>query len=180
MPNRPRSWANFSLLWLCSHKNAWAKWHILGQPCAFLARRLTVGRRRRLGYAGVVSDTRVRRRARPWFPDQSLVVTSNLFCLSRKLEGAELRKRTPGPEEQPGAAGAGRGRGGGRGGRGRAQSHRRFMPTPDCLYSEAAIRPVPRAWRPRSPLCSSTWTRRCFSSAVQYILSSSIIKPSIQ
>jgi alpha-mannosidase len=38
----PRSWANFSLLWLYSHRNAWANYHILGQPNTFLAARLRV------------------------------------------------------------------------------------------------------------------------------------------
>jgi hypothetical protein len=36
----PRSWANFSLLsalQLCSHRNAWANLHLLGQPNTFLA-----------------------------------------------------------------------------------------------------------------------------------------------
>jgi hypothetical protein len=32
-----RSWANFSLLSLYSHRNAWANLHILGQPNTFLA-----------------------------------------------------------------------------------------------------------------------------------------------
>jgi hypothetical protein len=36
-PSWPRSWANFSLLWLHSHRNAWANWHLLGQPNTFLA-----------------------------------------------------------------------------------------------------------------------------------------------
>ena len=29
-PSWPRSWANFSLLQLCSHRNAWANLHLLG------------------------------------------------------------------------------------------------------------------------------------------------------
>jgi hypothetical protein len=33
----PRSWANFSLFWLYSHRNAWANLHLLGQPNTFLA-----------------------------------------------------------------------------------------------------------------------------------------------
>ena len=32
MPGWPRSWANFSLLSLYSHRNAWANLHLLGQP----------------------------------------------------------------------------------------------------------------------------------------------------
>jgi hypothetical protein len=31
-PRWPRSWANFSLLQMSSHKNAWANLHLLGQP----------------------------------------------------------------------------------------------------------------------------------------------------
>ena len=37
MPCRPRTWANFSLLQLFSHRNAWANLHLLGQPNSFLA-----------------------------------------------------------------------------------------------------------------------------------------------
>jgi hypothetical protein len=37
-PRWPRSWANFSVLWLYSHRNAWANLHLLGQPNTFLAR----------------------------------------------------------------------------------------------------------------------------------------------
>jgi hypothetical protein len=37
LPSWPRSWANFSLLQLCSHRNAWANLHILGQPNTVLA-----------------------------------------------------------------------------------------------------------------------------------------------
>ena len=37
MPSWPRSWANFSLLQLYSHRNAWANLHLLGQPNTFLA-----------------------------------------------------------------------------------------------------------------------------------------------
>jgi hypothetical protein len=36
-PSRPRSWANFSLLYLYFHRNAWANLYILGQPDTFLA-----------------------------------------------------------------------------------------------------------------------------------------------
>jgi hypothetical protein len=36
-PSWPRSWANFSLLWLYSFWNAWANLHLLGQPNTFLA-----------------------------------------------------------------------------------------------------------------------------------------------
>jgi hypothetical protein len=37
-PSRPRSWANFSLLSLFSHRNAcWANLHLLGQPNTLLA-----------------------------------------------------------------------------------------------------------------------------------------------
>jgi hypothetical protein len=36
-PSRPRSWANFSLSSLYSHRNAWANLHHLGQPDTFLA-----------------------------------------------------------------------------------------------------------------------------------------------
>jgi hypothetical protein len=38
-PSWPRSRANFSLLWSYSFWNAWANWHLLGQPNTFLARR---------------------------------------------------------------------------------------------------------------------------------------------
>ena len=37
-PSWPRSWANCSLLWLYSHRNAWANLHLLGQLNNFLAR----------------------------------------------------------------------------------------------------------------------------------------------
>jgi hypothetical protein len=36
-PIWPRSWANFSLLYLCSHGNAWANLRLLGQLNTFLA-----------------------------------------------------------------------------------------------------------------------------------------------
>ena len=36
-PSWPRSWANFSLLSLYSHRNAWANVHLLGQPNTFIA-----------------------------------------------------------------------------------------------------------------------------------------------
>jgi hypothetical protein len=36
-PSWPRSWANFSLLQLYSHRNAWANLHLLGQSDTFLA-----------------------------------------------------------------------------------------------------------------------------------------------
>jgi hypothetical protein len=36
-PSWPRSWANFSLLWLSAHRNARASLHLLGQPNAPLA-----------------------------------------------------------------------------------------------------------------------------------------------
>ena len=36
-PNWLRSWANFSLLSLYSHRHAWANLYLLGQPKAFLA-----------------------------------------------------------------------------------------------------------------------------------------------
>ena len=36
-PSWPRSWANFSLLQLYSHRNTRANWHLLGQPKTFLA-----------------------------------------------------------------------------------------------------------------------------------------------
>ena len=36
-PCRPRSWANFSLLQLYSHRNVWANLRLLGQPNTFLA-----------------------------------------------------------------------------------------------------------------------------------------------
>ena len=36
-PSWPKSWANFSLWQLHSHKNAWANLHHLGQPNTFLA-----------------------------------------------------------------------------------------------------------------------------------------------
>jgi Ca2+-binding EF-hand superfamily protein len=35
-PSWPRSWANFSLLQLYSHRNAWANLHLLGQPNTFV------------------------------------------------------------------------------------------------------------------------------------------------
>jgi hypothetical protein len=35
-PSWPRSWANFSLLWLYSYRNAWTNLHFLGQPNTFL------------------------------------------------------------------------------------------------------------------------------------------------
>ena len=34
-PCWPRSWANFSLLYLYSHMSAWANWRLLGRPDAF-------------------------------------------------------------------------------------------------------------------------------------------------
>jgi hypothetical protein len=37
VPSWPRSWPNFSLSQLHSHRNAWANLHILGQPDTFLA-----------------------------------------------------------------------------------------------------------------------------------------------
>ena len=36
-PSWPKTWANFSLLQLCSHWNVWANLHLLGQPNTFLA-----------------------------------------------------------------------------------------------------------------------------------------------
>ena len=36
-PSWPRSWANYSLLQLYSHRNAWANLHLMGQPNTFLA-----------------------------------------------------------------------------------------------------------------------------------------------
>jgi len=42
----PRIWANFSLLELYSHMNAWANLHLLGQPDSFLAAGGTLSRRR--------------------------------------------------------------------------------------------------------------------------------------
>jgi hypothetical protein len=36
-PSWPRSWANFSLLWLYSDRNTWANLRLLGQPNSFLA-----------------------------------------------------------------------------------------------------------------------------------------------
>jgi hypothetical protein len=45
-PSWPRGWANFSLLWLHSHRNAWAKVHPLGQPNTDLSR--CRGSRRRM------------------------------------------------------------------------------------------------------------------------------------
>ena len=36
-PSWPRSWANFSLLQMYPHRNAWANLHILGRPNNFLA-----------------------------------------------------------------------------------------------------------------------------------------------
>ena len=35
--SKVRSWANFSLLQLYYHRNAWANLHLLGQPNTFLA-----------------------------------------------------------------------------------------------------------------------------------------------
>ena len=37
-PSWPRSRANFSMLQLYSRRNAWANWHLLGQPNTFLAK----------------------------------------------------------------------------------------------------------------------------------------------
>ena len=37
-PSWPRSWANFSLFCLYSHRNVWANSHLLGQPNTFLAK----------------------------------------------------------------------------------------------------------------------------------------------
>jgi hypothetical protein len=51
-PSWPRSWANFSVLWLYSHPNAWTNVHLLGQPNSFLA-------------AAVVCLPRGRRQAHP-------------------------------------------------------------------------------------------------------------------
>jgi hypothetical protein len=36
-PSWHRSWANFSRLWMHSHRDAWANWHRLGQLDTFLA-----------------------------------------------------------------------------------------------------------------------------------------------
>ena len=36
-PSWPRSWANFSLFCLYSHRNVWANLHLLGQPNTVLA-----------------------------------------------------------------------------------------------------------------------------------------------
>ena len=36
-PTWARSWANFSLLQRHPHRNAWANWHLLGQPNTLLA-----------------------------------------------------------------------------------------------------------------------------------------------
>jgi hypothetical protein len=36
-PSWPRSWANFSLLWMYPHRNVWANSHLLGQPNTLLA-----------------------------------------------------------------------------------------------------------------------------------------------
>jgi hypothetical protein len=47
--SRPRSWANFDLFYLYSHRNARANWHILGQPNTFIA----PVRRARLGLTAV-------------------------------------------------------------------------------------------------------------------------------
>jgi hypothetical protein len=44
-PGWPRSWANFSLLLLCFHRNVWANLHLLGRPNAFLAQGHDAGRR---------------------------------------------------------------------------------------------------------------------------------------
>ena len=38
-PSWPRSWANFSILQLYSHRRGWANLHLLGQPNTFLATR---------------------------------------------------------------------------------------------------------------------------------------------
>jgi hypothetical protein len=46
-PSRPRGWANFSLLQLYSHGNAWANLHLLGQPNSLLARSPRRSRRSR-------------------------------------------------------------------------------------------------------------------------------------
>ena len=52
-PYRPRSWArswaNSSLLSLCSHRNAWANLHLLGQTDTSLARSIRARAHRELG-----------------------------------------------------------------------------------------------------------------------------------
>ena len=42
IPSWPRSWANFSLLQLYFHRNAWANFHLSGQPNTFLAGKIDV------------------------------------------------------------------------------------------------------------------------------------------
>jgi hypothetical protein len=42
-PSWPRRWANFSLLWRFSHRNARANLHLSGQPDNFLAEGLDLG-----------------------------------------------------------------------------------------------------------------------------------------
>ena len=41
-PRWPRSWADFSPLWLSSHINAWANLRLLDQPNTFLAAVMSV------------------------------------------------------------------------------------------------------------------------------------------
>ena len=43
-PSWPRIWANFSLLWLYSHRTARANSHLMGQPNTFLALAMRGGR----------------------------------------------------------------------------------------------------------------------------------------
>ena len=45
-PSWPRSWADFSLSWLYSHRNAWASLRLLGHPDAFHAASAGCARRR--------------------------------------------------------------------------------------------------------------------------------------
>jgi hypothetical protein len=78
IPSWPRSWANFSLLWLYFYRNAWANLHILGQPNTFLAGGLGCGRPaarggrraagRRAGAAPVHGLFQAARRPRPVLP----------------------------------------------------------------------------------------------------------------
>jgi hypothetical protein len=55
MPRRPRSWANSSLLWLCSYWSAWTNLHRLGLPNTCLLEAL--------GWDRVTDEMR---REQPW------------------------------------------------------------------------------------------------------------------
>jgi alpha-N-acetylglucosaminidase len=70
-PSWPRSWANSSLLYQYSHRNAWANLHFLGQPDIFLAQ-VT---RHDIGYHG----------ARPDIPGGADAAGQEFFATNRSL-----------------------------------------------------------------------------------------------